>query len=56
MLLGGFLYSLEEQRGDKEGNKTAISKKVLEIQQKVGYKKFNCWKVDWGKSSRVERV
>lgn len=56
MLLGGYLYSMEEGLGDKEGNKTAISKKVLAIKNKVGYKKFNCWKVEWKKSSRVERV
>lgn len=56
LLLGGFLYSLEESSGDKEGNKTAISKKVTEIQNKVGKKKFNCWKVDWSKTSRIERV
>lgn len=56
MLLGGFLYSLETNSGDKEGNKTAISNKVLEIKNKVGSKKFNCWPIDWSKSSRLERV
>ena len=56
LLLGGFLYSLQSNLGDKEGNKTAISKKVIEIKKRVGRKKFNCWDVDWSKSSRVERV
>lgn len=56
MLLGGFLYSLQSDLGDKEGNKTAISKKVMEIKNKVGRKKFNCWPVDWSKGSRIERV
>lgn len=50
MLLGGFLYSLSPKVGDKEGNKTKISEKVLEIRQKVGKSKFNCWEVDWSKS------
>ena len=56
ILLGGYLYSLQQDSGDKEGNKTAISKKVIEIKNKVGSKKFNCWPVDWSKSSRIERV
>ncbi len=56
LLLGGYLYSLQKDSGDKEGNKTAISKRVLEISNKVGPKKFNCWPVDWSKSSRIERV
>jgi hypothetical protein len=49
MLLGGFLYSLNPDSGDKEGNKTRISQKVLELKRKVGKNKFNCWEVDWGK-------
>ena len=56
MLLGGFLYSLNPESGDKEGNKTRIAQKVLELKKKVGHKKFNCWPVDWSKSSRIERV
>lgn len=56
LLLGGFLYSLQKDLGDKEGNKTAISKKIIEIKNKVGPKKFNCWAVDWSKSSRIRRV
>src|SRR3989338_4072727 len=49
MLLGGFLYSLNPDSGDKEGNKTRIAQKVLELKKKVGVKKFNCWEVDWSK-------
>jgi len=49
MLLGGFLYSLNPDSGDKEGNKTRIAQKVLELKQKVGKNKFNCWEVDWSK-------
>lgn len=56
MLLGGYLYSLNPDSGDKEGNKTKIAQKVLEIKRKVGKDKFNCWQVDWSKSSRIERV
>jgi len=56
LLLGGFLYSLDSSLGDKEGNKKAISQKVLQIKNKIGRKKFNCWPVDWSKNSRVERV
>lgn len=56
MLLGGFLYSLNPDSGDKEGNKTKIAQKVLELKRKVGKSKFNCWEVKWGKSSRIERV
>ncbi|PIP62130.1 hypothetical protein COW99_00390 [Candidatus Roizmanbacteria bacterium CG22_combo_CG10-13_8_21_14_all_38_20] len=56
MLLGGYLYSLNPKSGDKEGNKTRISKKVLELKKKMGKNKFNCWEVNWNKSSRIERV
>ncbi len=56
MLLGGYLYSLNPDSGDKEGNKTRIAQKVLELKKKVGENKFNCWEIDWGKSSRIERV
>jgi len=56
LLLGGYLYSMDSNLGDKEGNKKAISQKVVEIKNKVGKKKFNCWYVDWSKSSRIERV
>lgn len=56
MLLGGFLYSLNPDSGDKEGNKTRISQKVLDLKRKVGQNKFNCWEIDWSKSSRIERV
>lgn len=56
MLLGGYLYSLNPDSGDKEGNKTRIAQKVLELKSKVGKNKFNCWEVNWGKSSRIERV
>jgi len=49
MLLGGFLYSLNPDSGDKEGNKTRIAQKVLELKRKVGKNKFNCWEVDWSK-------
>ncbi|HGJ64458.1 TPA: hypothetical protein ENS27_03605 [bacterium] len=56
MLLGGFLYSLNPDSGDKEGNKTRIAQKVLEVKRKVGVKKFNCWNIDWSKGSRIERV
>lgn len=56
LLLGGFLYSLSPNLGDKEGNKKKISEKTLQIKDKVGRKKFNCWPVDWSKSSRIERV
>jgi len=56
MLLGGFLYSLNPDLGDKEGNKTRISQKVLELKRKVGDKKFNCWNIDWSRGSRIERV
>ena len=31
MLLGGFLYSKNPDSGDKEGNKTRIAQKVLEL-------------------------
>ena len=55
LLLGGFLYSLKPETGDKEGNKTAIANKVLKLMAKVGKKKFNCWEVDWSKC-RKERV
>lgn len=57
MLLGGFLYSLQPELGDKLGHKTSISQKVVEIKDRIGNKKFNCWAVDWSKScSRVGRV
>ncbi len=56
LLLGGYLYSLNPDLGDKEGNKTRIAQKVLELKRKVGKNKFNCWEVDWSKSSRIERV
>lgn len=56
LLLGGFLYSLKENVGDKERNKVRIMEKVLKIKNKVGKKKFNAWKVDWSKSCRGERV
>lgn len=56
MLLGGYLYSLNPDAGDKEGNKTRIAQKVLDLKRKVGKSKFNCWEVDWSKSSRFERV
>lgn len=56
LLLGGFLYSVRGTKGDKERNKVRIMEKVLEIQNKVGRKKFNVWKVDWSKSSRNGRV
>ena len=56
ILLGGFLYSLQSGLGDKEGNKTRISQKIIEIKSKVGSKRFNCWNVDWSKSSRIGRV
>lgn len=56
MLLGGYLYSLNPNSGDKEGNKTRIAQRVLELKRKVGENKFNCWEVDWSKSSRIERV
>lgn len=56
MLLGGYLYSLNPESGDKEGNKTRIAQKVLELKKKVGSNKFNCWEMDWSKSSRIERV
>ncbi len=52
MLLGGFLYSLNPDAGDKEGNKTKIAQKVLELKRKVGQNKFNCWKVDWSKRNK----
>lgn len=55
MLLGGLLYSLNPDSGDKEGNKTRIAQKVLELKRKVGKNKFNCWEVDWSKS-RIGRV
>lgn len=56
MLLGGYLYSLNPDSGDKEGNKTRIAQKVLDLKRKVGKNKFNCWPIDWSKSSRIERV
>lgn len=56
MLLGGYLYSLNPDSGDKEGNKTRIAQKVLELKRKVGNNKFNCWEFDWSKSSRIKRV
>jgi len=56
MLLGGFLYSLNHETGDKEGNKTRIAQKVVDLKRKVGEIKFNCWEVDWKKRSRVGRV
>ncbi len=56
MLLGGYLYSMNPIKGDKEGNKTRISAKVLEIKRKLRKTRFNCWEFDWSKSSRVERV
>lgn len=56
MLLGGYLYSLNPDSGDKEGNKTRIAQKVLDLQRKVGKNKFNCWEINWSKSSRIERV
>lgn len=56
MLLGGYLYSLNPDSGDKEGNKTRIAQKVLELKRKVGNNKFNCWEMDWSKSSRIGRV
>ena len=56
LLLGGFLYSIRKTEGDKERNKVRIMEKVLEIQRKIGRKKFNTWKIDWGKSSRSGRV
>ncbi|MBI4028846.1 MAG: DUF3800 domain-containing protein [Candidatus Blackburnbacteria bacterium] len=49
MLLGGYLYSLNPDLGDKEGNKTKIAQEVLELKRKVGKNKFNCWEVDWSK-------
>lgn len=55
MLLGGYLYSLDPDLGDKEGNKTRISKKVLDIKKKVGKDRFNCWNVDWDKSKNKKR-
>ena len=58
LLLGGFLYSLNPDTGDKEGNKTRIANQVLELKKKVGKNKFNCWEVNWSKnkSSRIGRV
>jgi hypothetical protein len=56
MLLGGYLYSLNPSSGDKEGNKTRIAQKVLELKKKVGKNKFNCWEINWSKSSRIGRV
>lgn len=50
MLLGGFLYSLNPNSGDKEGNKTRIAQKVLKLKNKVGKNKFNCWEVNWSKT------
>lgn len=47
LLLGGFLYSLNPEAGDKEGNKIKLSGRVLKLQNKVGRKKFNCWEVNW---------
>lgn len=47
LLLGGFLYSLNPEAGDKEGNKTRLSERVLKLQNKVGRKKINCWEVNW---------
>lgn len=49
MLLGGYLYSLNPDTGDKEGNKTRIAQKVLELKRIVGKSKFNCWEIDWAK-------
>lgn len=49
MLLGGYLYSLNPDSGDKEGNKTRIAQKVIELKKKVGANKFNCWEVAWSK-------
>lgn len=49
MLLGGYLYSLNPDTGDKEGNKTRIAQKALELKRKVGENKFNCWEIDWSK-------
>lgn len=49
MLLGGYLYSLNPELGDKEGNKTRIAQKVLDLKRKVGKNKFNCWEVKWNK-------
>lgn len=49
MLLGGYLYSLNPALGDKEGNKTKVSQKDLELKRKVGKNKFNCWEVNWNK-------
>jgi len=56
LLLGGYLYSLDKEAGDKEGNKTLISEKVLQIKEKVGKKKFNCWEMNWSRNSRAEGV
>jgi hypothetical protein len=57
MLLGEYLYSLNPNVGDKEGNKTAIAKAVADLQSTVGKKKFNCWAVDWNKAKQQdERV
>ncbi len=56
LLLGGFLYSLDKNKGDKEGNKTKIVQKINALKKKVGKKKFNCFEVDWSKSSRMGRV
>ena len=50
MLLGAFLYSLNPDTGDKEGNKTKIAQKVFDLKRKVGKNKFNCWEVDWSKT------
>lgn len=49
MLLGGYLYSLNPNSGDKEGNKTRLAQKVLDLKNKVGKNKFNCWEIDWSK-------
>lgn len=53
MLLGGFLYSMNPRSGDKEGNKTALADKVVEIRNELGKKRFNCWEFHWSKAKDV---
>ena len=52
MLLGGFLYSLNPETGDKEGNKTSIANEIIALKKKVGANKFNCWEVKWNKNKK----
>ncbi len=56
VLLGGFLYSLSSGTGDKEGNKTRIASKVVQIKNRIGKDRFNCWPLDWSKGSSIGRV